>query len=62
MITEELNETSTEGAGESAIDRLNAEIADLRLEIEGARNTIERLAAELTRLRQRYHVGAEGDF
>lgn len=44
-----------------AMERLRAELADAQFEIEGCRNTIHQLAAEIKRLRERYHVAAEGD-
>lgn len=43
------------------LDDLKAELVDTRHELDGARDTIERLSAEIRRLQQRYHVAAEGD-
>lgn len=43
------------------IERLQAELADAKFEIEGCCNVILRLSAEIRRLRERYHVAAEGD-
>lgn len=48
-------------APETEIDRLKADLMDAQFEIDGCRNTVAKLSAEIRRLRERYHVASEGD-
>lgn len=53
--SEEIKQLQTELA------KVHAELADARFEIEGCHNTINKLSSEIRRLRERYHIAAEGD-
>lgn len=48
-------------AATSEIDRLKVDLADTQFELEGCRDTVAKLSAELRRLQERYHAAAEGD-
>lgn len=46
---------------QTELAKVHAELADARFEIEGCHNTIHILSSEIRRLRERYHIAAEGD-